>query len=81
MMRAVRLIAALALAAALFWVVWIAVAAALGGIAWLFVFGDSPWPGWAEPVIMALALSAGIGVGGFAGWSVWRWRRRTGGRV
>ena len=35
-----------------------AVAAGGAGILWLFVFGDNPWPAFAEPVLMAVALAA-----------------------
>ena len=41
------------------------------GIAWLFLFGDDPWPKWSEIVIPLVALAgalAGAAVLGFAAW-------------
>lgn len=43
----------------------------LAAVAWLFVFGDDPWPGWSDTVIAgvgyAVALAATI-TGGIIGW-------------
>lgn len=35
------------------------------GFAWLTLFGDDPWPGWAGPMIVVVAATAGLTV--FAG--------------
>ena len=43
----------------------------LAAVAWLFVFGDDPWPGWSDIAIAgagyAVALTATV-IGGIAGW-------------
>jgi hypothetical protein len=42
------------------------------GIAWLYLFGDDPWPKWSEIVIPLVAL-AGSMAGAFAlGLATWR---------
>ena len=42
------------------------------GAAWIFVFGDDPWPKWSEIVIPLVAL-AGALAGAFSfGLSAWR---------
>ncbi len=35
------------------------------GIAWIFLFGDKPWPGWVDAAILTVATALGLGV--FAG--------------
>lgn len=43
------------------------------GIAWIFLFGDDPWPRWSEIVILLVALiGAAYGAIGF-GLAAWRW--------
>lgn len=43
----------------------------LAGVAWIFVFGDDPWPGWTGVAIpaagYAVALVATV-TGGIVGW-------------
>lgn len=48
------------------------------GFAWLFLFGDSPWPAWSEPAILAVALATGLAI--FAGCTAigWAAARRCG---
>ena len=42
------------------------------GFAWIFLFGDDPWPKWSEIVIPLVAL-AGAVAGAFAfGLAAWR---------
>ena len=42
------------------------------GIAWIFLFGDDPWPKWSENVIPLVAL-AGALAGAYAlGFATWR---------
>ena len=42
------------------------------GIAWIFLFGDDPWPAWSEVVIGLIAL-AGADFGALLlGLAVWR---------
>ena len=70
-----RFLAALLVAATLFWVGWMGIALALASLAYIFLFGDSTWPGWAEPAIMTVAIGGGALLGLVAGWTVWsRWR-------
>ena len=50
------------------------------GVAWIFLFGDDPWPRWSEIVIPLVAL---IGAGGGAlilGLATWRSTGKHGGR-
>jgi len=37
-------------------------AAFASGVAWLFLFGDSPWPAWSEPAILAVAVATGLAI-------------------
>ena len=42
------------------------------GTAWLFLFGDDPWPGWSEIVIPLVALAGSL-AGAYAfGLAAWR---------
>ena len=43
----------------------------LAGMAWIFLFGDDPWPKWAETFILVPAVAAGIVAGGLTGWALW----------
>jgi len=46
--------------------------AALAGVAWIFIFGDDPWPEWSNEAIMTIALICAVFVGISTGWSIWR---------
>lgn len=39
---------------------------------WLLIFGDDPWPGWAETALVAVAYCAGLGVCLSAPYLGWR---------
>jgi hypothetical protein len=39
---------------------------------WLFVFGDDPWPGWAESALVVVAALAGCLAGAVAALLTWR---------
>ena len=43
------------------------------GVYWLWLFGDDPWPGWAEVVLVGGAFGMGLAV--FAGFAVVGFRR------
>lgn len=45
------------------------------GVAWLFLFGDDPWPDWAESAILGVATVAGLAIFGGCialGWATGR---------
>ena len=74
----VRLIAGLVAAAAAFFIGWAAIALGVASLSYMFVFGDSTWPAWAEPAIMTIAVIGGIVLAALAGWRVWIWRKPAG---
>lgn len=41
-------------------IVMVLTAAAGAGILWLFVYGDDPWPAWADGVLTSLAALVGL---------------------
>ncbi len=43
------------------------------GIAWLFLFGDDPWPRWSEILIPLVALLGLIAGAVALGLAAWRW--------
>lgn len=48
------------------------------GVAWLYLFGDDPWPAWSEPLILAFA-GAGLLLGGlWAARAAWRATGKSG---
>ena len=54
------------------WVGLIMIGGGAAGLAWIFLFGDDPWPKWSEIVIPLVAL-AGCLAGAFAlGLAAWR---------
>jgi hypothetical protein len=61
-------------AAALFAV--IVFGGALLGILWLFVFGDDPWPGWAESALNIAIPLVGLFLWAVFGWQIWLRLRR-----
>lgn len=42
------------------------------GIAWIFLFGDDPWPRWSEIVIPLVALAGAVGGAAVLGVAAWR---------
>jgi hypothetical protein len=52
-------------------VVVIAVGGGLLGFLWLFVFGDDPWPGWAETVLNLAIPIAGLLLWAILSWKIW----------
>ncbi len=57
----------------------VAVGGGLLGILWLYVFGDDPWPLWAETVLNLAIPIAGLSLWAMFGWLIWR--RLTGPRA
>jgi hypothetical protein len=57
-------------------VVVIAVGGGLLGFLWLFVFGDDPWPGWAETVLNLAIPIAGLLLWAIISWKIWLQLRR-----
>ena len=48
------------------------------GLLWLFVFGDDPWPGWAEAVLNIAIPLVGLFLWALFGRQIWlRLRRLT----
>jgi len=54
------------------WMGAIAVGGGAAGIAWLFLFGDDPWPRWSEIVIPLVALFGGLVGAWMFGAATWR---------
>jgi hypothetical protein len=50
----------------------IVVGGGAAGIAWLYLFGDDPWPAWSEIVIPLIALAGAVAGGWMAGVATWR---------
>jgi hypothetical protein len=44
---------------------------AAAGFAWIFLFGDDPWPAWSEPLIMFVALAGAAAGAAILGSGVW----------
>ena len=42
------------------------------GLLWLYVFGDDPWPGWAENALNLAIPLAGLLLWAVLGWIIWR---------
>jgi len=54
------------------WAGLIAVGGGAAGIAWIFLFGDDPWPRWSE-IVIPLVAAAGAVAGAVAfGLAAWR---------
>ena len=51
---------------------------AAAGAAWIFLFGDDPWPAWSGPAIMLVAVGGGLLWGLGIGMTVWRATGRMG---
>ena len=45
--------------------------AVLAGFAWIFVFGDDPWPAWSDAAIMTVALIFAATAGIATARSIW----------
>ena len=54
------------------WAGLIAIGGGAAGIAWIFLFGDDPWPAWSDPVIMSIALAGAIGGAIVLGRAAWQ---------
>ena len=50
----------------------IVVGGGAAGIAWLFLFGDDPWPRWSEIVIPLVALAGVVAGAAMLGLAAWR---------
>ncbi|WP_037502479.1 hypothetical protein [Sphingomonas jaspsi] len=42
------------------------------GVAWLFLFGDDPWPQWGEWLILAVAFAGAVAGAAGLGLAAWR---------
>ena len=47
------------------------------GFLWLFVFGDDPWPRWAEVTLNIAIPLAGLFLWAMFGWQIWLRLRRA----
>ena len=54
------------------WAGLIAVGDGAAGFAWIFLFGDDPWPKWSEIVIPLVALAGAIAGALMLGLATWR---------
>ena len=50
----------------------VAVGGGLLGILWLYVFGDDPWPRWAEGFLNIAIPIVGLLLWAIFGWIIWR---------
>ena len=50
----------------------VAVGGGLLGFLWLYVFGDDPWPVWAENFLNLAIPIAGLVLWAIIGWIIWR---------
>ena len=51
--------------------------AVLAGVAWIFVFGDNPWPEWSNAAIMTIALIFAAIAGFGTARSIWQSTRSS----
>ena len=77
MNRTVALLLAVIGGAAVALAILMAATGALVGLLWLFVFGDDPWPGWAETALNILIPLAGLFLWALFGWQIWLRLRRA----
>jgi len=54
------------------WAGMIAIGGGAAGIAWIFLFGDDPWPRWSEIVIPLVALVGAVAGALILGLATWR---------
>jgi len=57
------------------WVGTIALVAVVYGSLWIYVFGDSSWPDWVDPVLGTVAVLGGLMIWVAVGWFIWKWSR------
>jgi hypothetical protein len=48
------------------------------GLAWIFLFGDDPWPRWSEIAIPLVALAGAAAGAAMLGLAVWRTTGKAG---
>ena len=51
--------------------VWLGLMGAILGIAWLYVFGDDPWPGWSDYVLGGIIIIGAALIWAFCGRMIW----------
>ena len=71
MNRWVALLLAVVGGAAGAWAATLLFTGALFGFLWIFVFGDSPWPAWVDPVAGILLIVVGLGLWAAMAWAIW----------
>jgi fatty acid desaturase len=54
------------------WAGLIAIGGGAAGIAWIFLFGDDPWPKWSEIAIPLVALAGSLAAAWVLGFATWR---------
>jgi hypothetical protein len=54
------------------WGGMIVVGGGAAGVAWIFLFGDDPWPRWSEIAIPLVALAGAIAGALILGLATWR---------
>ena len=72
MNRALALLVAIAGGALAALGVVIVAGGGLLGLLWLYVFGDDPWPSWAEHALNLAIPLAGLLLWAVFGWTIWR---------
>jgi hypothetical protein len=70
--RGLALLLAIAGGAIAAFAIVVAVGGGLLGFLWLFVFGDDPWPAWAEHFLNLAIPIAGLALWVILGWIIWR---------
>ena len=72
MPRGLRLVLTFFAAAIGGWAGLMMVGGGAAGVAWIFVFGDDPWPRWGEAAIVIFACVGMIGGAVMLGRAAWR---------
>lgn len=54
------------------WAGLVTVGGGAAGIAWIFLFGDDPWPPWSQWLIMGVALVGMLAGAAGLGLAAWR---------
>jgi hypothetical protein len=72
MPRWVRILLTILAAAIGAWAGLMVVGGGAAGIAWIFLFGDDPWPRWSEIVIPLVALAGAVSGAAALGRATWR---------
>jgi len=70
-MKILRVIVSIATGVTVTLLVGVAVIAGGAGVFWLYLFGDDPWPSYAEPLLLIAAALLAFVAGTAAGFGAW----------